>query len=54
MVKHELHDVERVYVNDLDSGNNTSFWKYVKSQKQETISTLKSNGNMITDSLSKA
>ena len=32
------------------------FWKYVKSQKQETfgISALKSNSNVITDSLSKA
>ena len=40
----------------LESGNNKPFWKYVKSQKQETfgISALKSNGNVITDSLSKA
>ena len=39
----------------LESGNNKPFWKYVKSQ-QETfgISALKSNGNVITDSLSKA
>ena len=55
MVKHELLDVERVYVNgilqnDLESGNNKPFWKYVNSQKQETfgISALKSNGNVIT------
>ena len=61
MVKRELRDAERVYVNDilqnsLESGNNKPFWKYVKSQKQETfgISSLKSNGNVITDSLSKA
>ena len=61
MIKRELQDAERVYVNDilqngLESGNNKPFWKYVKSQKQETfsISALKSNGNMITDSLSKA
>ena len=42
--------------NGLESGNNKPFWKYVKSQKQETfgISALKSNGNVITDSLSKA
>ena len=52
---------ERVYVNGilqngLESGNNKPFWKYVKSPKQETfgISALKSNGNVITDSLSKA
>ena len=63
MVKRELQDAERVYVNGilqngLESGNNNPFWKYVKSQKQETfgISALKSNGNgnVITDSLSKA
>ena len=61
MVKRELRDAERVYVNGilqngLESGNNKLFWKYVKSHKQETfgISTLKSNGNVITDSLSKA
>ena len=48
MVKHELRDAERVYVNGilqngLESGNNKPFWKYVKSQKQETsgISALK-------------
>ena len=58
MVKCELRGAERVYVNDilqngLESGNNKPFWKYVKSQKQETfgLSALKSNGNMITDSL---
>ena len=56
MVKRELLDAERVYVNGilqngLESGNNKPFWKYVKSQKkQETfgISALKSNGNVIT------
>ena len=60
MVKRELRDAERVYVNGilqngLESGNNKPFWKYVKSPKQETfgISALKSNGNVITDSLSK-
>ena len=61
MVKCELRDAERVYVNGilqngLESGNNKPFWKYVKSKKQETfgISVLKSNGNVITNSLSKA
>ena len=60
-VKRELRDAEKVYVNGillngLESGNNKPFWKYVKSQKQETfgISALKSNGNVITDGLSKA
>ena len=61
MVKRELRDAARVCVNGilqngLESGNNKPFWKYVKSQKQETFgsSVLKSNGNVITDSLSKA
>ena len=59
MVKRELRDAERVYVNGilqngLESGNNKPFWKYVKSQKTFGISDLKSNGNVITDSLSKA
>ena len=61
MVKRELRDAEMVYVNGilqngLESGNNKPFWKYVKSPKQETfgISALKSNGNVITYSLSKA
>ena len=61
MVKRELRDAERVYVNGilqngLESENNKPFWKYVKSQKQETfgISALKSNCNVIIDSLSKA
>ena len=61
IVKHDLLDVERVYVigilqNGLELGNNKPFWKYMKSQKQETlgISALKSNDIMITDSLSKA
>ena len=60
MVKPELRDLERVYVNvilqnGLESGNNKQFWKYVKSPKQERfgISALKSNGNIITDSISK-
>ena len=60
MGKRKLRDAERVYVNGilqlgLESGNNKLFWKYVKSQKQETfgISALKSNGNLITDSISK-
>ena len=61
MVKRELRDSESVCVNGilqngLESGNNKPFWKYVKSPKQYTfgISSLKSNGNVITDSLSKA
>ena len=61
MVKRELRDAERVYVNGilqngLESGNNKPIWNYVKSQKQESfcISALKSNDNVITDSLSKA
>ena len=42
MVKRELRDAERVYVNgilqnDLESGNNKPLWKYVKSPKQETV-----------------
>ena len=39
--------------NGLESGNNKPFWKY---KKQETfgISPLKSNDNVITDSLSKS
>ena len=47
---------EDLWQNGLESGNNKPFWKYVKSKKQETfgISALKSNGNVITDSLSKA
>ena len=40
MVKCELRDTERVYVNGilqygLESENNKPFWKYVKSPKQE-------------------
>ena len=61
MVKRELRDTERVYVNGilqngLESDNNKLFWKYVKSQKQETfgISVFKSNGNVIADSLAQA
>ena len=61
MVKRELRDAARVYVNGIlqngiESGNNKPFWKYVKSQKQETfgISALKSKGNVIIDSLSKS
>ena len=40
----------------LESENNKPFWKYVNSQKQESfgISAIKSNDNVITDSLSKA
>ena len=43
-------------MNGLESGNNKPLWKHVKSQKQETFgsSVLKSNGNVNTDSLSKA
>ena len=42
MVKHELRNAERVYVNGilqngLESRNNMPFWKYVKSPKQETF-----------------
>ena len=61
MVKREPRDAERVYVNGilqngLESGNNKPFLENVKSKKQETfgISALKSNSNVITDSLSKA
>ena len=59
MVKRELWDAEKVYVNSilpngLESGNIKPFWKYVKYQKKKLgISALKSNGNVITDSLSK-
>ena len=47
-------------MNGIESGNNKALSHSgnmcVKSQKQETfgVSALKSNGNMITDSLSKA
>ena len=49
MVKRELRDAERVYVNGilqngLESGNNKPFWKY-------GISALKSNGNVITEKI---
>ena len=61
MVKRELLDAERVYVNSIRqngpiSGNKKPFWKYVKSPKQESfgISAPKSNGNVITYCLSKA
>ena len=42
MVKCELRDAERVYVNGilhngLESGNNKPFWKYVKSQKKKKL-----------------
>ena len=42
MVKRELRDAERVYVNDilqngLESGNNKPFWKYVKSQNKKVL-----------------
>ena len=48
--------MNRILQNGLESGNNKPFWKYGKSQKQKTfgISVLKTNGNVITDSLSKA
>ena len=47
--------INGILQNGQESGNNKPLWKYVKSQKQETfgISALKSNGNVITDSLSK-
>ena len=52
MVNRELRDAERVYVNGilqngLEAGNNKPFWKYVKSQKQESfgISALKSSNS---------
>ena len=47
--------VNAILQNGLESGNNKQLWKYVKSPKQETfgISALKSNCNVITDSLSK-
>ena len=61
MVKREIRDAKRVYVNvilhnGIESGNNKPFWKYMKSPKQETfgISALKCKDNVITDSLSKA
>ena len=39
----------------LESGNNKRFWKYGKSKKKTFgTSALKSNSNVITDSLSKA
>ena len=54
-IQGKLWDAERVYVNGilhngLESNNNKPFWKYVKSQKRETvgISALKSNVNVIT------
>ena len=42
MVKRELRDAERVYVNGilqngLESWNNKPFWKYVKSPKNKTL-----------------
>ena len=48
--------VNGILHNRLELGNNMPFWKYVKSHKQQTlvISSLKSNGNLITDSLSTA
>ena len=52
IVKRELRDAERVYVNGIESGYNKPLWKYMKSPKQETfvISALESNGNVIADS----
>ena len=61
--KRELLDAERVYVNGilqngLESGNNKPFWKYLKSKKNKkllvSLLLIKSNGNVITDGLSKA
>ena len=52
MVRRELRDAERVYVNGIlqngqESGNNKPFWKYVNSQSRNFgISALKSNGNV--------
>ena len=45
MVKRELQDAERVYVNGilqngLESGNNKPFWKYVKSQNKKLLVSL--------------
>ena len=45
MVKRELWDAERVYVNDilqngLESGNSKPFWKYVNSQKRKLLVSL--------------
>ena len=42
MVKRELRDAERGYVNGilqngLESGNNKKFWKYVKSQNKKLL-----------------
>ena len=59
MVNRELRDAERVYVNGilqngLESGNNKPFWKFVRKKNTFGISALKSNGNVSTDSLSKA
>ena len=57
----KYRDAERVHVNGIlqkgiSYGNNKPFWKYVKSQKQESFCNLvlKSNGKMITESLSNA
>ena len=57
MVKRELRDAERVYVNGilqngLELGNNKPFWKYVKIPKTKNIWYLCNSS--ITDSLSKA
>ena len=45
MVKRQLRDAERVYVNGilqngLESGNNKPFWKYVKSPKKKLLVSL--------------
>ena len=49
------------YVNDilqlsLDSGDSKPFWKYIKSQRQDSVgvSPLKSGGRLFSDSLDKA
>ena len=42
MVKRELRDTERVYMNGIlqnavESENNEPFWKYVKSQNKKRV-----------------
>ena len=60
MLKREIWHAERFYVHDilqnsLESRNNKTLWKYVKSQNtKHLISAFESNGNEITDSSSKA
>ena len=60
IVKREVQDAERVYANgilqnDIESGNNQPFLKYVKSEKQGTFDISSPvTANVITYSLSKA